>query len=112
MSRVDGRGIEYAESERLDQRPAPRIDLDDHHLAALVPGDRGDEHADRPAAEDDRPVTGGQLGPADVVHRDRRGFDERGVVQPEVGRQCDQLLGRTFQRRCRAPGVSTPLTVR
>ena len=46
------------------------------------------------------------------MDRDRGGFDERGVVETQVRRQRDQLLGAYVPEALQGPGVSTPLTLR
>ena len=91
--KIYGRGIQDGEAESFDLRPASRIDLDDHHVGALVPGDRGDEHPDRAATEHDRAVAGGELGPANVVDRHRGRFDQGRVVETQIGGKRDQLVG-------------------
>src|ERR671911_2018447 len=90
---VDDGGIEYGEPHGLDVRPTLRIDLDDHHVGTVVLDDGRDHHADRAAAEDDRAIAGGELGAAHVMDRHRGGFHERAVVQPQVRRKRDQLIG-------------------
>ena len=90
---VDRTRIERREPEALDLRAALRVELDDDDIAAEVPGDGRDQHADRSAADDDGLLAGSELRAADVVHRDRDRLDERGVVERASRRQRDERLG-------------------
>ena len=87
--------------------PALGVELDDDDLAAELAGDGGDEHADRAAADDDRPSRpAASSGAAHVVHGDGDRLDERGVVEAQAGGQAtSDLAGHVPELLQRAGGV-------
>ena len=100
---VDRARVERREPEALDLRAALLVEFDDDDLAAEVPCHGRDQHADRSAADHDGLLAGCELRTAHVVHRDRDGLDERGVVEAHARRQSDERLARA---RSTAPAAS------
>ena len=63
------------------QTPPERVHLAQQHVAPRALGDEADQQADRPAADHDDGLAGGDLAAADVVAGDRQRLDERGQSQ-------------------------------
>ena len=73
-----------------DDRTSVGVDLEDQHLAAGLAGDHRDEQPDRPPADHEDLLARRELGAADVVDGDCRGFHERCVPQRDLVRQPDE----------------------
>ncbi len=103
---VDRARIERREAQAVDLRAALLVELDHHDVAAEVASHRRDQHADRPAADDDGLLPRRQLRAAHIVDGDGNGLDECGVVESQaVGQRHERLGGYVPQPLQRAGGV-------
>ena len=82
-------------------------------VSTEVPGNRGDEESDRPAAQDDDLVAESTCGPAARrVRRPRRARSaQRHGGRRQAGKRTNVEAG-TFHSGCNAPGESMPMKVR
>ena len=82
------------------------IHFGDHHLGAIQSGGHGDEHPNRPAANDNRTVAQCHFCAPNIVYRHGQGFDQRArVVIQGVGHAVQAMDRRIPKRLKRARGI-------